>query len=161
MIVTRCWSLIFLLVTLFASCVHVSIAKKMRQRKRDSCVYEQHVNQCSTPTDYVPYRDTFATACDEHDVCYFCETRYSITRNQCDAEFRRKMYEICDGNKRKRFLWSALGNLLTGNVCKAAADVYFDAVDNFAHDHYENPSPSWCEKSCVQARLSKYFSIVV
>ncbi|CAB3988277.1 Conodipine-M alpha chain, partial [Paramuricea clavata] len=86
--------------------------------------------------------------------------RYGISRYQCDLEFKRKMYKICESSKRKRWVWSALGNLFTGKACKATADVYFGAVDNFGAKHYENPSPSWCERSCVQDLLDNYFSLV-
>lgn len=70
------------------------------------------------------------------------------------------MYEICDSSEKKRFLWSAIGNLVTGNTCKATADVYYGAVDNFGSDYYENPSPDWCEQTCVQNLLQNYFNLL-
>lgn len=55
----------------FSTCVDINLAKSFRS-KRNSCVYNEHTNGCSTPTGYEPYRDEFTPACNEHDVCYFC-----------------------------------------------------------------------------------------
>ena len=151
------WSCAALLLVVL-SCVDVSTARKIRA-KRSTCVSDEHINGCSTPTGHEPYREEFTPACNEHDVCYFCGTRYSITREQCDNEFKQKMYEICDSGKRS--LWSAVQNLFSGNTCKATADIYYSAVDNFGASHYEDPSPDWCENSCVQDLLDDYFSLVI
>ena len=59
------------LLLAFATCIDTKVVKK-NSEKRDSCVYDEHTNGCSTPTGIEPYRDTFTPACNEHDVCYFC-----------------------------------------------------------------------------------------
>ena len=64
------WSCAALLLVIL-SCVDVSTARKIRE-KRSTCVSDEHINGCSTPTGHEPYREEFTPACNEHDVCYFC-----------------------------------------------------------------------------------------
>jgi hypothetical protein len=58
-----------------------------------------------------PYNDRFKPACDEHDTCYNL-TNSGKTKEQCDNEFRQKLYRVCED----RNLWQKLSEDVVGYI---------------------------------------------
>jgi hypothetical protein len=85
-----------------------------------------------------PYYATFDPACKQHDICYATLTQTGKTKEQCEAEFRKDLYKICEDRSlwekisRDSFgyltnpkLWGGIG--MTG-PCKRQADYAYWAV---------------------------------
>ncbi|WP_414548259.1 hypothetical protein [Anabaena sp. CCY 0017] len=86
-----------------------------------------------------PYYETFDPACKQHDICYGTLTQTAKTKEQCETEFRKDLYKICED----RSLWQKVSQDVFGYVtnpklfvtqigltgpCKRQADYAYWAV---------------------------------
>ncbi|XP_041355577.1 uncharacterized protein LOC121373186 [Gigantopelta aegis] len=93
------------------------------------------VDGCSIPGTLPPiYKRKFTSACNRHDICYFCGSYKRVNRGNCDSRFRRNMIKKCDW-------WNP--------YCKRVAMVYYLVVRAKGSEHYNKQSPSWCSESWV------------
>ncbi|MBF2078905.1 MAG: hypothetical protein IGR76_10405 [Synechococcales cyanobacterium T60_A2020_003] len=88
-----------------------------------------------------PYMETFDPACQQHDACYDDLKTSRKTKEQCESEFRRNLYKLCEdrslwqkvsqdvfGMITNPKLWGGIG--MTG-ACKRQADYAYWAVSQF------------------------------
>ncbi|WP_066379012.1 hypothetical protein [Anabaena sp. CA = ATCC 33047] len=88
-----------------------------------------------------PYNQTFNPACEQHDSCYATLRQSGKTKEQCETEFRKNLYKVCED----RSLWQKVSQDLFGLVtnpklwggvgmtgpCKRQADYASWAVSQF------------------------------
>ncbi|XP_048258415.1 uncharacterized protein LOC125383709 [Haliotis rufescens] len=114
--------------------------RRTRTRTWQNCDRNKYVNGCSVPYKWIPFKNTFRTACNRHDVCYSCAAAYGISKASCDRRFLLSMNKICT----KKF-WLP--------YCRTASLAYYSAVAIKGRRYFSKSALSGCRDPWVRQCL--------
>jgi hypothetical protein len=111
---------------------------------------------CSVPLlvsmasdEHAHYRETFYSACEQHDYCYRHGNRtYGLEREYCDDEFLRNMQNTCPATRQSTLgsIFEAMNDSVDSrNTCMMIARDFHLAASDFGEKHYQSQSSTYCE----------------